>query len=161
MSDPTPNHLINIPGPVVCEAAQLPVGSQDSMLVERQTGDQKVAGSNPSRSGGRIFFSRVGFVHLILFGISSTPILPQRHIKEPDHSAESTGTPKHAYTLDQTKCEWDDYTVQAQCGNLSRNELTHNLSGNTQPQSLSLLSHCGLISCGLILAKRVKSVCAS
>ena len=45
------------------------------------------------------------------------------------------GSPKHAYTLDPTKSEWADYAgVQAHCGNLSGNELTHNLSGNIQPQ---------------------------
>ena len=45
-------------------------------------------------------------------------------------------TPKHAYTLDPTKSELGDCaTVQAWCENLSRKELTRNLSGNTQPQS--------------------------
>ena len=48
-------------------------------------------------------------------------------------------TPKHAYTLDPTKSERADYAaVQAQCGSLSGNELTHNSSGNTQPQSSQL-----------------------
>ena len=47
--------------------------------------------------------------------------------------------PKHAYALDPTKSEWADYAaVQAQCGNLSGNELTRNLSGNTRPQSSQL-----------------------
>ena len=42
-------------------------------------------------------------------------------------------TPKHAYTFDPMKSEWADYAaVQAECGNLSRNELTRNSSGNTQ-----------------------------
>ena len=45
-------------------------------------------------------------------------------------------TPKHAHTLDPTKSEWADYAaVQAECGNLSGNELTCNLSGNTWLQS--------------------------
>ena len=48
-------------------------------------------------------------------------------------------TPKHAYTLDPTKSEWADYAaVQAQCGNLSVNELARNLSGNVRPQSSQL-----------------------
>ena len=42
-------------------------------------------------------------------------------------------TCKHAYTLDPTKSEWADYAaVQAKCGNLSGNELTRNLSWNSQ-----------------------------
>ena len=45
-------------------------------------------------------------------------------------------TPKHAYTLAQSKSEWADYAaVQAECGNLSGNELTRNSSGNTRSQS--------------------------
>ena len=45
-------------------------------------------------------------------------------------------TPTHTYTLDPTKLEWADYAaVQAQCGNLSENELTRNLSGNIEPRS--------------------------
>ena len=48
-------------------------------------------------------------------------------------------TPVNAYTLDPTKSEWADYAaVQAYCGNLSGNELTRNLSGNTRPQSSQL-----------------------
>ena len=48
-------------------------------------------------------------------------------------------TPKHAYTLDPSKSEWTDYAaVQAECGNLSRNELTRNSSGNTRSQSSQL-----------------------
>ena len=44
-------------------------------------------------------------------------------------------TPKQAYTFDLVKSEWADYAaVHAQCGNLSRNELTRNSSGNTRSQ---------------------------
>ena len=48
-------------------------------------------------------------------------------------------TPKHAYTLDPSKSEWADYAVvQAECGNLSENELTSNSPGNTRLQSFQL-----------------------
>ena len=44
-------------------------------------------------------------------------------------------TPKYIYTLDPSKLEWADYAaVQAECGNLSGNKLTHNSSGITQSQ---------------------------
>ena len=44
-------------------------------------------------------------------------------------------TPKHAYPFDPSKMEWAyDAAVQAECGNLSVNELTCNLSGNTRSQ---------------------------
>ena len=48
-------------------------------------------------------------------------------------------TPKHAYTSDSMKSEWADYAaVQAQCGNLSGNELTRDSSGSTRSQSSQL-----------------------
>ena len=48
-------------------------------------------------------------------------------------------TPKHAYALDQSKSEWaDDAAVQAECGNLSGNELTRNSSWNARSQSSQL-----------------------
>ena len=58
-------------------------GSRDSVLVERRTRDRKVAGSDPGRSGGRIFFLRVKFVCLLFFGVRSNPELPQWHVKDP------------------------------------------------------------------------------
>ena len=53
--------------------------------LERQTRDPKVSCSNPGRSGGRIFFSRINYVCWLLFGVRSTPVLPQWHMKDPDH----------------------------------------------------------------------------
>ena len=48
-------------------------------------------------------------------------------------------TPKHVHTLDPSKLEWADYAaVQAECRNLSGNELTCNSSGNTRSQSSQL-----------------------
>ena len=60
-------------------------GSQDSSLVERQTGDQKVASSSPGRSGGRIFYSRVNFPWW-LTQCPLRPVLPQWYVKDPDHA---------------------------------------------------------------------------
>ena len=81
----------------------------------------------------------------LLFSVCSTPVLPQWHVKDLSHSAKSAGgrlqayTLTHAYTLDPKKSEWADYAaVQAQCENLSRNELICNLSGNIRPRSSQL-----------------------
>ena len=58
------------------------------------------------------------------------PVLLQWHIKDPGKSDKKCWwqvTPKHSYTLDQTKSKWADYaTVQALCGSLSGNEPTRN-----------------------------------
>ena len=78
---------------------------------------------------------------LPLFGVRSTPVLLQWHLKEPDHSAKSAGgrLRLNTHILDPTTSEWADYTaVQAQCGNLSGNGLTCNSSGNTRSQSSQL-----------------------
>ena len=72
--------------------------SQDSLLVKCRTHDKKVASSNPSRSGGRIFFSRVIFVLWLLFGVCSTPVLPQWQVKDPGHSAKCAGGRLHLNT---------------------------------------------------------------
>ena len=71
-------------------------------------------------------------------------------------------TSKHAYTLDPLKLERADYAaVQAKCGNLSGNELTHNSSGNTQSQSSQLveplLTDPGL-ECGISLRKLISAL---
>ena len=44
---------------------------------ERLTRDRKVVDSIPCKSGRRIFFSRVYFLCWLLFGIRSSPMLPQ------------------------------------------------------------------------------------
>ena len=67
-------------------------GSRDSLFVECQDCDQKVASS---RSGGRIFFSS----YLCeLFGVHSSPLLLQWHVKDPSHSAKSAGDRLHRNT---------------------------------------------------------------
>ena len=67
-------------------------------------------------------------------------------------------TPNHPYTLDLLKLEWADYAaVQAECGNLSGNELTRNSSGVHLVTVVS--AHWATV--GLILAWRMESACAS
>ena len=115
--------------------------SQDSLLVKCRTHDKKVASSNPSRSGGRIFFSRVIFVLWLLFGVCSTPVLPQWQVKDPGHSAKCAGGRLHLNThtpLTQQSPSRLTIPLFRQCGNLHGNKLTSNLSGNTQSQSSQL-----------------------
>ena len=118
--------------------------------LERRTRDRRAAGSNPGRSGGRIFFSRVNFVCWLLFGVRSTPLLPQWYVKDPGHSAQSAvGRLQHLNT----------HTPLAQ---QSRSGLTMLLSrhkveiypetsshatcqGTLGHSHLNSLSHCGLI----------------
>ena len=71
------------------------LGSGVACWLECQTHDRQVASSNHSWSGGRIFSSRVNFVCRLLFGVGSTPVLPQWHVKDSSHSAKSAGGRLH------------------------------------------------------------------
>ena len=64
--------------------AGIVVGSSAGLVIKR------VASSNPGRSGGRVFFSRVNFLCGLLFDVRSNPVLLQWDVKDPGHSARST-----------------------------------------------------------------------
>ena len=73
-------------------------GCRDRLLVELRSRDRKVANTTPGRSGREIFFSRVNTVCWLLFGVRSTPVLPQWHVKDPGHSTKSAGGRLHPNT---------------------------------------------------------------
>ena len=83
-------------------------------------------------------FSRVNFVHRLLFNVHSTPFVTAVAHKRPWSSCQKCRwqvTHKHAYILEPTQLEWaDSAAVQAECENLSGNKLTHNSSGSIQPR---------------------------
>ena len=124
-----------------------------AQLVERRTRDRKVVRSNPSRSGGRIFFSSVHFLCWLLLAVRSTSVLPQWHVKDPGHSAKT-----HA-SLTQWSRSGLTMLSRHGCGNLSGKQTSshatpHGMFGYGR---LSSLSHCRLI-----LASRVVTLaCAS
>ena len=124
-------------------------GSRDSLLVQHWTRYQKVGSSNSCRSGGRIFFSRVNFVCWLLFGVRSTLMLPQWHVKDSGHSVKSTDGRLHVNMhtplthrsrsgLTMPLCRHSVGTYQETSSRATRREtLSHS--------HLSSLSHCGLI----------------
>ena len=66
------------------------------------------------------------------------PMLPQWHVKDSGHSAKSAGGRLHLNThtsLTQRSRGGLTMPLSRQCGNLSGNELTRNLSENIWPQS--------------------------
>ena len=89
------------------------------------------------RRSGRIFFSRVNFVCWPLFAVRSIPMLLQRHVKDPSHSAKSAGGRLHLnrHTL-PTKWSQSGLTLLSRHSvrTSQGNKLIHNLSGNTWPQ---------------------------
>ena len=88
-----------------------------------------------------MFLSRVNFLCWSLFGVSSTPILPQWHIKDPCHSAQSAGGRLHLHTHTLlTQLSWGGLIMlsRSSVGTYLRNELTSNWSGNVHSQSSQL-----------------------
>ena len=68
-------------------------------------------------------------------------MLPQWFVKDPGYSAKIAGGRLHLKMHTRlTKRSRIGLTIllPRQCGDLSRNELTHNLSGNIRPQSSRL-----------------------
>ena len=77
---------------------------------ERQTCDWKVTGSNPCRSGGIIFFSRVNLLCWLLFRYPFHPRVTAVALKDPGHSAKSAGgrLQLNTHTLCLCGFEWSD-----------------------------------------------------
>ena len=101
---------------------------RDNFWLGRRTRHRKVASSNPSRSSGRMFFSRVHFVCVLFFGVRSTPVLPQWYIKDPGHSAKSAGGRLHL-------------NMHTPLTQRSRSGLTMPLSGYSEGTYLERSSH--------------------
>ena len=125
--------------------------SRYSLLEKCWTRDRKVASSNLSRSGWRIFFSRVNFVFWLFFDIRSTPVLLQWHVKDPGHSVKSaTGRlhlNMHMHTS-LTQQSWNGLTIPLCWHSVGTYQETssHATRWRTLSHSrLSLLSHCGPI----------------
>ena len=75
--------------------------------LERQTRDWKVAGSNPCRSGGRIFFSRVDYLCWLLFRFPFHPrvtAVARKRSRSFCQRCRWQVTVKHAYTLRMWLC---------------------------------------------------------
>ena len=73
-------------------------GARVACWLERRTRDRTVASSNPAGAAGEFFSSRVSSVCWLLFGVRSTPVLPQWHVKDPGHSVKSAGGRLHSNT---------------------------------------------------------------
>ena len=80
-------------------------GTGIAQWLECRTRDRKVTGSNPSRSSGRIFFSRVSFLCWLLFRYPFHPrvtAVARKRSRSFCQKCRWQVTAKHAYTL----CMW-------------------------------------------------------
>ena len=66
----------------------------------------------PAEAAGEFSAPETNFVCRLLFGVRSTHVLPQRHVKVPGHSAKSAGGRLHLSTpTPLTQRSWDGLTV--------------------------------------------------
>ena len=82
-------------------------GAGIAQWLERRASDCKVAGSNPCRSGGRIFFSRVNFLCWLLFWYLFLPRVTAVAGKISQSFCQKCRwqvTAKHAFTLHMWLC---------------------------------------------------------
>ena len=111
--------------------------------------DWKVASLNPGRSAGRIFISRVNFVCWLLFGVCSTRMLSQWHVKDPGHSAQSAGGRLHLNThtplTQQSQSGLTMLLSRHSVGTYQETSSHATRQGTLSHSHLSSLSHCGLI----------------
>ena len=103
--------------------------------LECLTHNWKVASSNPGRSGGRIFFSRVNLVCWFLFSVCSSLMLPQWHVKDPGQFAKSAGGRLHL-NRHTPLTQWSQSGLtmplsRHSLGTYRGNKLIRNLSGST------------------------------
>ena len=130
---------------LMCKNVQ---GSWDSLLVGVPDSWSKGCGFKSRRNGGRIFFSRVNFVCSLFFGVCSTPVLPQWHVKDPRHSAESAGgrlhlnmhTPLTHWSRSRLTMPLSMHSV----GTYAETSLHATCQGTFNHSRVSSLSHCGL-----------------
>ena len=147
-------------------------GSRDSLLVERRTRDRKVANSNPDRSGGRMFFSKVNFVcyysvlinehavaawpyprstslHRHHHRAFQTPMSPQWHVNKPSRFAKIAGGMLHLNThTPLTQRSRSGLTVplsRHSVGTYPETSSHATCQGTFGHGRLSSLSHCDLI----------------
>ena len=76
------------------------------------------------------------FSYTVTFGVHSTPVLLQWHIKDPSHCQNCSGR-LHPWP-NKVGVGWLCRCPGIVCGNLSGNELPHKLSVSTEPQSSQL-----------------------
>ena len=84
------------------QTRNLAQGGNSSVILERRTHDWKVMGSNPGRSGRRIFFSRVDFLCWLLFWYLFHPCVTAVAHKRSWSFCQKCRwqvTAKHKYTL--------------------------------------------------------------
>ena len=97
----------------------------------------------------KMFFSMVNFVCSLLFGVRSTPVLPQWDAKDPGHSAKSAGGRLHLNThMTLTQRSRSGLTMplsRHSVGTYQETSSHATCQGTFGHSRLSSMSHCRLI----------------
>ena len=124
--------------------------SRDSLLVRAPDSWSK-GYEFESRQDRRENFllQRVNFVCWLLFGVRSTPVLPQWHAKDPGHSAKSAGGRLHLNThtplTQRSRCGLTMPLSMYSMGTYLKTSSHATCHGTFDHSCLSSLSYCGLI----------------
>ena len=125
--------------------------SEPGWLVGWSTGlvIRKVASLNLSRSSRRIFFPRVNFMCWLLFGVRSTPVLPQWHVKDSGHTTKSAGgrlhLNRHTPLTQRSRSGLTMLLSRYSVGTYQETSSHAARQGTLGHSRLSSLSHCELI----------------
>ena len=123
-------------------------GAGITCWLERWTCDQKVASSNPSRSGRRIFFSSQLCVLTLIRCPFHPPvtIVPCKTTRSFCQKCRWQVTPKPTYIFDPTKSEWATMLLHRQSAGTDQEMSSHaTCQGMLSHSRLHSLNHCGLI----------------
>ena len=126
------------------------MGNQDSLLVRALDSWLKSCKFEFWQEGLENFlFSRVNFVCWLLFGVRSTPVLLQWHVKDLGHSAQSVGGRLHLNThTSLTQPSRNGLAMplfRHSVGTYLETSSRATCQGTFGHGRLSLMSHCGLI----------------
>ena len=103
---------------------------------------ERLRGRIPAGAAGEFSSLESALCADSLFGVRSTPVLPQWHVKDPGHTAKSVGVRLHLNThtslTQRSRSGLILPLFRQSVGNRSGNELTRNSSGNTRSQSSQL-----------------------
>ena len=110
-------------------------GSRESLLVRTpRLVIERLRVQIPARAAGEFLFFRVNFVCRLLFGVRSTPVLLQWHVKDPGHCAKSADDRLHLNTY----IPWTQRSRSGLTMPLCRHSVGIYPEKNSQPQSFQL-----------------------
>ena len=121
------------------------IGDWNGVLIECQTRDRKVTNSNPERSGGRIFFSRVMTLIRCPFHPRVTAVAHERSWSSAKSASGRLHLNTHTLLTQRSRTGLTMSLSRYSVGTYSETSSHATCQGTFGHISLSSLSNCGLI----------------